>query len=256
MYAGSFERLGKIMDLLRTQCPWDAKQDIHTLRPLSIEEIYELADAIDNKDWNGIKEELGDMLLHIFFYVRLAREQEQFAMSDVIDSICNKLVHRHPHIFANVQVANEEDVKRNWEQLKLKEGKKSLLSGVPKGLPAMVKALRVQEKVKQVGFEWDTIDQVKEKVDEEMQELADEINVAVPEQHKIEDEFGDVLFSLVNYARFLKLDPEQALEKTNKKFIARFQLLEQEAEILGKQLADMTLQEMDDLWNIIKKRGV
>jgi MazG family protein len=256
MYAGSFERLGKIMDLLRTQCPWDAKQDIHTLRPLSIEEIYELADAIDNKDWNGIKEELGDMLLHIFFYVRLAREQEQFAMSDVIDSICNKLVHRHPHIFANVQVANEEDVKRNWEQLKLKEGKKSLLSGVPKGLPAMVKALRVQEKVKQVGFEWDTIDQVKEKVDEEMQELADEINAAVPEQHKIEDEFGDVLFSLVNYARFLKLDPEQALEKTNKKFIARFQLLEQEAEILGKQLADMTLQEMDDLWNIIKKRGV
>jgi MazG family protein len=255
MYAGSFERLGKIMDLLRVQCPWDAKQTIQTLRPLSIEEIYELADAIDKNDWDGVKEELGDVLLHIFFYVKLASEQNKFEMPDVIESICNKLVHRHPHIFANVVVENEEDVKRNWEQLKLKEGKKSLLSGVPVGLPAMVKALRVQEKVKQVGFEWDTVAQVKAKVDEELQELDEEVTASVIKQERIEEEFGDVLFSLVNYARFLNLDPEQALEKTNKKFMKRFQLLEQEAELLGKKLADMTLQEMDDLWNIIKKRS-
>jgi XTP/dITP diphosphohydrolase len=249
----AFSRLVKIMDELREQCPWDNKQTIQTLRQLTIEETYELADAITENDYKAIKEEIGDLMLHMVFYARIGKEQGQFSLEEALNGICDKLVSRHPHIYGDVKVENEEDVKQNWEKLKLKEGKKSVLAGVPNSLPAMVKALRLQEKAKQVGFEWDNRDQVWEKVEEEISELKQAI--ATDEQDKIEDEFGDVLFSLVNYARFLRVDPENALERTNKKFISRFTGMEELALKTGKPLADMSLEEMDAIWNSIKKQN-
>lgn len=254
-----FDRLVQIMDELREQCPWDRKQTIQTLRPLTIEETYELADAITEEDWKGIREELGDLLLHIVFYARIGREQGQFTLDEVIDGICRKLISRHPHIYGTtagkaglVEVRDEEDVKRNWEQLKLMEGKKSVLGGVPVSLPATIKAARLQEKAGKVGFEWDETAQVWEKVKEEMEELQEA--VALGDQEKIEEEFGDLAFSLINYARFLQIDAENALEKTNRKFIYRFTKMEEEARSQGRSLADMTLEEMDGLWNAIKKK--
>ncbi len=240
------------MDELRDNCPWDKKQTIQTLRPQTIEETYELADAITDNDWQGVKEELGDLLLHIVFYSKIGAEQNQFTLEDVIEGVCNKLVHRHPHIYSSVVVNDEEQVKENWEKLKLKEGKKSILSGVPPSLPAIIKALRLQDKTKQVGFEWDNIEQVKEKVDEEINELYEAVNEG--KQEKIEEEMGDVLFALVNYARFANVDPEMALDKTNKKFIRRFQHIETMASLQGKVLHDMTLEEMDALWNKAKEQ--
>lgn len=248
--SNSFLALVKIMDELREQCPWDKKQTIDTLRPLTIEETYELADAITDHDWKGIKEELGDILLHLLFYAKIGSEQNQFTLKEVIEGISAKLVHRHPHIYGDVKVADEEDVKRNWEKLKLKEGKKSVLSGVPPSLPAIVKATRIQEKAKQVGFEWDKKEDVWKKVEEEMGELQEA--VAGGKQVEIEDEFGDVLFSLANYARFLHIDAEGSLEKTNKKFIRRFQEMETVAIASGKALSAMTLEEMDAIWNQVK----
>ncbi|BFG69972.1 nucleoside triphosphate pyrophosphohydrolase [Sediminibacterium sp. KACHI17] len=250
----SFLKLVTIMDELREQCPWDRKQTIHTLRSMTIEETYELADAIDANDWKGIKEELGDMLLHILFYSKIGTEQQQFVLQEVIDGIAAKLINRHPHIYGDVQVKDEEDVKRNWEQIKMKEGKKSVLSGVPKSLPAVVKAARIQEKAKQVGFEWDNREDVWKKVQEETGELLE----AVESEQKdaIEDEFGDLLFSLINYARFLQIDAEAALERTNKKFMYRFQEMEKMAAEKGLQLGSMSLEAMDELWNEIKKKKV
>lgn len=239
------------MDDLREKCPWDKKQTIQTLRQQTIEELYELADAITDQDWKSIKEELGDLLLHIVFYAKIGKEQQQFTMDDVINGICEKLIYRHPHIYGDVKVENEEEVKQNWEKLKLKEGKTSVLSGVPVSLPALVKAMRLQSKAKQVGFEWDNIDQVWDKVKEEMEELHEVVQLGQPDQ--IEDEFGDVLFSLVNYSRFLKVDAENALERTNKKFIRRFQHMEKMAAAQGKTLDEMSLTEMDGLWNEVKK---
>ncbi len=248
----AFLRLVEIMDELREKCPWDKKQTIQSLRQMTIEETYELADAITEEDWKGIKEELGDMLLHIVFYAKIGSEQKQFELDEVINGICEKLIARHPHIYSDVKVNDADDVKRNWEKLKLKEGKKSVIEGVPKSLPAMVKAMRLQEKAKQVGFEWDNKEQVWEKVEEEMSELKEAI--ASGSQVKTEEEFGDVVFSLINYARFLQVDAENALEKTNKKFIHRFTKMEQQAMQSGKSLTDMTLQEMDAIWNIIKQQ--
>lgn len=248
----AFSRLVGIMDELREKCPWDKKQTIHTLRQLTIEETYELADAITDSDWKGIKEELGDLLLHLLFYSKIGEEQNQFQLHEMINGICEKLIHRHPHIYGNVKVKDEEEVKANWEKLKLKEGKKSVLSGVPPSLPAIVKAMRLQEKAKQVGFEWDNKEQVWDKVEEEIAEL--KVAIASGEVDKTEDEFGDVLFSLINYARFLHIDAENAVEKTNKKFIHRFSKMEAEATQLGKPLMQMTLAEMDELWNKIKKQ--
>jgi XTP/dITP diphosphohydrolase len=239
------------MDQLREECPWDKKQTIHTLRPQTLEEIYELADDITNENWQGIKEELGDLLLHIIFYSKIGSEQQQFTFDDVIETVCNKLINRHPHIYSNVKVDNETDVKQNWERIKQAEGKKSILSGVPPSMPALIKALRLQEKTKQVGFEWENTAQVREKVDEELQELYEAVETG--EHHKIEDEFGDVMFALINYARFVKVDPELALEQTNKKFIRRFQAVENMAGAQGKSLHDMTLGEMDALWNRVKE---
>jgi len=258
--SASFGRLVGIMDELREKCPWDRKQTVQTLRPLTIEELYELADAITNEDWKGIKEELGDLLLHIVFYARIGKEQGQFTLDEVINGICDKLISRHPHIYGNpdnpgqdlVVVKDEEDVKRNWEKLKLKEGKKSVLSGVPLSLPATVKAIRLQEKAGQVGFEWEEAAQVWDKVKEEMAELEEAVELKDPV--KIEEEFGDLAFSLVNYARFLQIDAENSLEKANKKFIGRFTLMEQEALSGGRPLAEMTLEEMDAIWNTIKKQ--
>lgn len=247
-----FLRLVQIMDELREKCPWDKKQTIQTLRPLTIEELYELTDSVTDNDWNGIREELGDLFLHLVFYARIGKEQNQFTLEDVLDGINEKLVARHPHIYGDVQVSTEEEVKQNWEKLKLKEGKKSVLGGVPRALPAMVKATRLQEKAKQVGFEWDETEQVWEKVKEEMQELQDAIHTQ--KQDEIEEEFGDLLFSLVNYARFLQVDAENALERTNKKFIHRFSLMESMARENGKKLEEMNLAEMDELWNSIKKQ--
>ena len=242
-YSKSLDRLLQIMEALRAQCPWDQKQTIESLRPLTIEETYELCDAIIKKDWNGLKEELGDVLLHLVFYAKIASEQNQFNFNDVIEAVCNKLVYRHPHIYSNVKVSNEQEVKENWEKLKQKERKKSVLSGVPEALPALIKALRIQDKSKQVGFEWDTTAQVQAKV---MEELA-ELNEAMEEnnQDHIEEEFGDVLFSIVNLARFLKVDPELALERTNRKFIDRFNKMEIIANDRGQSLLDMNLEEMD-----------
>jgi XTP/dITP diphosphohydrolase len=250
------------MDELREKCPWDKKQTVQTLRHMTIEETYELADAITDEDWKGIKEELGDLLLHIVFYSRIGVEQNKFTLEEVINGISEKLIGRHPHIYSDVKVNDEEDVKRNWEKLKLKEGKESILSGVPRSLPSTVKAMRLQEKAKQVGFEWENKDQVWEKVEEEMGELKSAIGSwqtakagFEQEMHKkVEEEFGDVVFSLINYARFLRIDAENALEVTNKKFIRRFTEMEKQATKSGKNLADMTLVEMDSIWNSIKKQ--
>jgi MazG family protein len=237
---------------LREGCPWDRKQTIQSLRQLTLEEVYELTESITDNNWKGIKEELGDLLLHIVFYARIGREEGQFTLDEMIHAICDKLVARHPHIYGDVSVNDDEDVKRNWEKLKLKEGKKSVLSGVPKGLPALIKAMRLQEKAKQVGFEWENRDQVWEKVEEEMGEMKEAIEHNDPVT--IEEEFGDVLFSLVNFARFLNVDAENALEITNKKFIARFTQMEQLALGKGKNLNDMSLEEMDSIWNEIKQQ--
>jgi MazG family protein len=254
----TFLRLINIMDELREQCPWDKKQTIHTLRHLTIEETYELADAIDAEDWAGIKEELGDMLLHLVFYARIGKEENKFTLDEVINGICDKLISRHPHIYGQgtmgeglKEVITEEDVKQNWEKLKLKEGKKSILGGVPTSLPSMVKAIRLQEKSKTVGFEWENTQQVLDKVEEEMAELKEAIETG--EQDKIEDEMGDVFFSLVNFARFLQVDADKALERTNKKFIRRFTAVEAAAKAQNKALLDMTLTEMDKLWNEVKQ---
>ena len=246
----SFERLLDIMDDLRAKCPWDRKQTMQTLRHLTIEETYELGDAILDNDLQEVKKELGDVLLHIVFYSKIGSETNSFDIADVCNEICEKLINRHPHIYGDVTVENEEEVKQNWEKLKLKEGKKSVLEGVPKSLPALVKASRIQDKVKGVGFDWEEPEQVWDKVQEELQELRDEIEVG--NQEKMEAEFGDVLFSMINYARFLKINPEDALERTNKKFIKRFQYLESKAAELRKSLSDMTLAEMDVFWNEAK----
>jgi len=240
------------MNDLREKCPWDKKQTIETLRQLTIEETYELADSITDTNWKGIKEELGDLLLHIVFYAKIGSEQNQFSLHDVINGVCEKLIFRHPHIYGDVKVEDEEEVKRNWEKLKMKEGKKSVLSGVPKSLPATVKAMRLQEKAKQVGFEWDNKEQVWEKVEEEKAELFEAIASGDPD--RTEDELGDVFFSLINYARFLNLDAENALERTNKKFVARFNKMELAAQETGKPLQEMSLAEMDAIWNQIKRQ--
>jgi XTP/dITP diphosphohydrolase len=247
----AFNRLLDIMDELREKCPWDKKQTLQSLRHLTIEETYELGDAILDNDLPEIKKELGDLLLHLVFYAKIGSETGDFDIADVANSICDKLIHRHPHIYGDVVVENEEQVKQNWEKLKLKEGKKSVLEGVPKSLPALVKASRIQDKAKGVGFDWEEASQVWDKVQEELQEFHDEVQAG--DKDKTEAEFGDVLFSLINYARFLDINPEDALERTNKKFIKRFMYLESKASELGKPLADMTLAEMDVFWNEAKK---
>ncbi len=247
----AFNRLLDIMDELREKCPWDKKQTLESLRHLTIEETYELADAILDNDLEEIKKELGDVLLHIVFYAKIGSEKKAFDIGDVANSISNKLIDRHPHIYGDVKVENEEDVKRNWELLKLKEGKESVLEGVPKNLPAVVKASRIQEKVAGVGFDWEEPAQVWEKVQEELEELNEEVKKGNKEN--TEKEFGDVLFSMINYARFIDVNPENALEKTNKKFINRFQFLEKSAKKEGKNLSDMTLTEMDVYWEKSKE---
>ena len=246
----AFQRLLNIMDDLRAQCPWDKKQTMQSLRHLTIEETYELGDAILDNDLQEVKKELGDLLLHIVFYAKIGSETGDFDIADVANGVCEKLIIRHPHIYGDVKVDNEEDVKRNWEKIKLKEGNKSVLGGVPKSLPALVKASRIQDKAAGVGFDWDNIDDVFAKVKEEIEELHAEVKA---QKHTtIEAEFGDVLFSLINYARFLKVNPEDALERTNKKFIARFQYLERKAAESGKSLRDMTLAEMETYWQEAK----
>ena len=248
----AFDRLLTIMDELREQCPWDKKQTMETLRHLTIEEVYELGDAILEKDLDEVKKELGDVLLHIVFYSRIGSETNAFDIADVCNSICDKLIERHPHIYGDVKVENEEDVKRNWEQIKLREkGKTSVLQGVPTSLPAMVKANRIQDKVAGVGFDWEHPEQVYEKVEEELNEL--KVEVANGDADKMESELGDVLFSIINYARFLKINPENALERTNKKFIKRFQYLEAKSKEINKPLSEMTLSEMDVYWEEAKK---
>jgi len=249
-----FLRLVNIMNELREKCPWDRKQTIQTLRSMTIEETYELADGIIEEDWQNIKEELGDLLLHIVFYARIAEEKSQFTLDDVIKTICDKLIVRHPHIYSDVKVNNEDDVKKNWEAIKIREGKTSVMDGVPASLPAIVKATRIQEKAKQVGFEWHDKEDVWKKVEEEINELHEEITGE--NNTAIEMEFGDVLFSLVNYARFLQIDAEAALEKVNKKFLSRFKKMEAAANAEGKKLAAMTLEEMDAIWNKIKKENL
>jgi XTP/dITP diphosphohydrolase len=249
----AFMRLVNIMDELREKCPWDRKQTEQTLRQMTIEETYELADAITDKDWKGIKEEIGDLMLHMVFYAKIGAEQNQFTLEEALNGICEKLISRHPHIYGDITVKDEEEVKQNWEKLKLKEGKKSVFSGVPVSLPAVVKAARIQEKAKQVGFEWDNREQVWEKVEEETQELKEAITL--DDHEKIEEEFGDLLFSLINYARFLRIDAENALERTNKKFMARFIKMEAIALEQGKSLNDMSLAEMDAIWDLIKKQN-
>ncbi|WP_439129316.1 nucleoside triphosphate pyrophosphohydrolase [Polaribacter sp.] len=247
----AFNRLLDIMDDLREKCPWDKKQTLESLRHLTIEETYELADAILDNDLSEIKKELGDVLLHIVFYAKIGSEKNAFDIADVANAISDKLIDRHPHIYGDVQVENEADVKRNWENLKLKEGKNSVLEGVPKSLPAVVKASRIQEKVAGVGFDWEKPEQVWEKVQEELTELNEEIKAGNTEN--TEKEFGDVLFSMINYARFINVNPENALEKTNKKFINRFQYLEKEAKKQNKQLSEMSLTEMDVFWEKSKQ---
>lgn len=248
----SFLDLVEIMDTLREKCPWDKKQTIHSLRSNTIEELYELVDAIIEEDWKGIQEELGDLLLHVLFYAKIGTELGHFTLQDSIEGISKKLIHRHPHIYGDVKADDEETVKKNWEQLKLQEGKKSLLEGVPNSLPAMVKAFRIQQKVKQVGFEWENKEQVWDKVEEEIAEL--KVEIAAGNQLKMEQEFGDVLFSLINYARFLNIDPETALELTNKKFKSRFEKMENYANEHGLDLAKLTLAEKEAIWLNIKKQ--
>ena len=246
----AFSRLLDIMDDLREKCPWDKKQTLASLRYLTIEETYELADAIIENDLDELKGEIGDLMLHMVFYSKIASETNAFDIADVLNTVCDKLVERHPHIYGDIIANTEEEVKANWEKIKLNSGKKSVLEGVPKSLPAMVKATRIQEKARGVGFDWDNSEQVFEKVIEEIHELKEEVTNA---SEKIEDEFGDVLFSLINYARFVNVDPESALEKTNKKFIKRFQYLEQASAKDGKVLSEMTLEEMDKYWNKAKE---
>lgn len=251
----AFDRLLNIMDDLRTQCPWDKKQTIQSLRHLTIEETYELSDAILENDLPEIKKELGDIMLHLVFYAKIASETNTFDISDVLHGICEKLIVRHPHIYGNVQADTEEQVKQNWEQIKLKEGNKSVLGGVPTSLPALVKAMRIQEKARGAGFDWEQKQQVWEKVEEEMQEFKEHFNAeddSVIDKEKAEGEFGDLLFSLVNYARFIDINPETALERTNKKFIKRFTYLETQSRADGKNLTEMTLAEMDEYWNKAK----
>lgn len=251
-YSSSIHRLQTIVQELRVKCPWDQKQTIHTLRSLSIEELYELADAIDKEDWIGIKEELGDLLLHLLFYAQIAEEAQQFTFADVIETICNKLVKRHPHVYSYVTVDNADDVKRNWESIKT-QGKESILKGVPNSLPAMVKAYRLQDKTKSVGFEFENIEQVKSKVMEEWQEF--EEAQTLQDRSKMQEEFGDLLFSLVNLGRFMGLDPEQALEQTNQKFIRRFSDMEVLAWEQNLNLTNMSLEDLDKLWSIVKLKG-
>ncbi|MDX1363155.1 MAG: nucleoside triphosphate pyrophosphohydrolase [Arenibacter latericius] len=246
----AFDRLLTIMDELREQCPWDKKQTMQSLRHLTIEETYELGDAILDNDLEEVKKELGDVLLHIVFYSKIGSETKDFDIADVANEICDKLINRHPHIYGDIEVQDEEEVNRNWENIKLKEGKKSVLEGVPRGLPALVKANRIQDKVAGVGFDWEKPEQVWEKVKEELKEFEEEVNNN--DHDAMEAEFGDVLFSMVNYARFLKINPENALERTNKKFIKRFQYLEEKAKEQGKALKDMTLNEMDVFWEEAK----
>jgi XTP/dITP diphosphohydrolase len=248
----AFERLLKIMDELREKCPWDKKQTMESLRYLTIEETYELTDAILDKDMPNIQKELGDVLLHIVFYARIASETGAFTITDVIDSLCEKLIRRHPHIYGDVKADNEDQVKENWEKIKLKEGSKSVLAGVPVSLPAMVKASRIQEKARAVGFDWENADQVWSKVKEEILEFKTEVDNKSTKE-KIEDELGDVFFSLINYARFIDVNPEDALERTNKKFIHRFQFLEDQSAKDGKKLDELSLLEMDEYWNKAKK---
>ena len=247
----AFARLLDIMDDLRAKCPWDQKQTMQSLRHLTIEETYELGDAILDNNLTEVKKELGDLLLHIVFYAKIGSESNSFDIASVCNDICDKLVHRHPHIYGDTKVADVDDVKRNWEKLKLKEGRTSVLEGVPKSLPALIKASRIQEKAKGVGFDWEEATQVWDKVQEELQEF--HVEAQQGNQDKMEDEFGDVLFSLINYARFLNINPENALERTNKKFIKRFQYLESKADQLNKNLSEMTLAEMDVFWNEAKK---
>lgn len=247
----AFGRLLDIMDDLRAKCPWDMKQTLETLRPLTIEETYELGDAILDNDLEEVRKELGDIMLHMVFYAKIGSEKNAFDIADVLNGICEKLISRHPHIYGDIDVADEEEVKANWEKLKLKEGKKSVLEGVPRSLPAMIKATRIQEKARGIGFDWEETNQVWDKVDEELTELKAEVEAG--NQEKTEEEFGDFLFSIINLSRFLKVDPESALERTNKKFIKRFQYLEERASKNGKSLGDMTLAEMDVFWNEAKK---
>ena len=249
----AFGRILTIMDELREKCPWDKKQTLESLRPLTIEETYELSDAIIKKDLVLLKEELGDILLHIVFYAKIGEEQGAFDIAQVINDLCEKLIRRHPHIYGDVKVDNEEQVKQNWEKLKMKEGRKSVMGGVPESLPALIKAWRIQDKAKQVGFEWDNIEDVWKKVEEELTEFKEVAKEA--DADKMEDEFGDLLFSLVNYSRFLNIDPETALERTNQKFLKRFRYIEEVATAQGKQLTDMTLGEMDAIWNEAKTQG-
>lgn len=252
----AFDRLLTIMDELRENCPWDKKQTLETLRHLTIEETYELSDAILEGDLNEIKKELGDILLHLVFYARIASEKKAFDIADVLNAICEKLIERHPHIYSDVVANDEETVKANWEKIKLKTGNKSVLEGVPKSLPALVKAIRIQDKARGVGFDWEQKEQVWQKVEEEMQEFKQEFNPSMSEpvnHEKAMAEFGDLLFSLVNYARFINIDPEEALERTNKKFIKRFQYLESESAKDGKKMGEMTLAEMDVYWERAKK---
>ncbi|MGM0635161.1 MAG: nucleoside triphosphate pyrophosphohydrolase [Bacteroidota bacterium] len=248
----AFGRLLDIMDDLREKCPWDRKQTLESLRHLTIEETYELGDAILDQDLPEIKKELGDILLHIVFYAKIGSEKQAFDIADVCNSICEKLIDRHPHIYGDVEVKDEEEVKKNWEKLKLKEGNKSVLSGVPKSLPAMVKANRIQDKVAGVGFDWENTEQVFAKVEEELDEFKTEVEAK--QNDKMESEFGDVLFSLINYARFLGINPENALERTNKKFISRFQFIELKAKELGVKVEDLTLREMDNFWQEFKEK--
>ena len=246
----AFQRLLDIMDDLRSQCPWDMKQTMESLRHLTIEETYELSDSILDGDLPEIKKELGDIMLHLVFYAKIGAEKKAFDITDVLNGICEKLISRHPHIYGDVKVSGAEEVKANWEKLKLKEGNKSVLEGVPRSLPSLVKASRIQDKARGVGFDWERKEQVWEKVVEEIHEFKEEVEKG---SDKIEDEFGDVLFSLINYARFINVNPDDALEKTNKKFIKRFQYLESEAKKKGKELSDMTLAEMDVYWNKAKE---
>lgn len=245
----AFERLLIIMDELREQCPWDKKQTMESLRHLTIEEMYELADAILENDLNEVKKELGDIMLHLVFYAKIGSEKGAFDITDVLHGVCDKLVSRHPHIYGDVKVTSEEELKANWEKLKLKEGNTSVLGGVPASLPAMVKAARIQEKARGVGFDWDNKDQVWEKVQEELQEFKEE---EAKNSEQMEEEFGDLIFSLINYARFVGISPENALERTNKKFIKRFQYLETQSAKDGKQMGEMSLDEMDEYWNKAK----
>jgi XTP/dITP diphosphohydrolase len=253
----AFARILRIMDELREQCPWDRKQTMETLRPLTIEETYELGDAILQNDLKEVKEELGDLLLHIVFYAKIGEEKGAFDMGSVINDLCEKLIVRHPHIYGDVKVNNEEEVKQNWERLKLnKEGKKSVLQGVPNSLPALIKAYRIQDKAAQVKFEWENVADVWKKVEEEMGELNTELKAEEVNKNKVEEEFGDLLFALVNYARFIKVDPEAALERTNLKFIRRFKFIEEKAAQMNRTLNDMTLTEMDNIWNEAKAAGL